>query len=434
MALRSRADSAVIRRCGTHVEEGIPEVGIPAGLIEEIRGILFVGPAGACGAVTPSHRPTLADVAGLAGVSLKTASRALNDEYGVARATAERVHRAARELGFRPNRLASSLASGRCTSLVGLVISSLSDPFMAAVAGSVEELFATQGRQLVIAAHGNVPRRQRHIIQTLVEHRVDAVLLVPAPGDCGYLREEIEHGLVVTGLDRPLADIEADTVVVDNREGAFRAVSRFVVDGHRRIAVLADDSRLWTIQERYAGFCQALSRAGIVPDPELVWLDCHDAETAEREMRRMLAFGDPPTAVFAAQHITGRGVVRALHATEVGLPVVSVDEVADPDLLSDELVVVESGPGRLGRIAATMAGERLDGWTGCARRLVIPPTLVVPPTSAAPSPGEGTSGSAVGTEVRPESDRRSAAAITGKASRSFPSTRSERFFDVVSKM
>ena len=84
--------------------------------------------------MTPRTRPTLADVAALAGVSLKTASRALNAEYGVAPATAERVDEAARQLGFRPNQIARALASRQSTAAVGLVIPSLSDFFMAAVA------------------------------------------------------------------------------------------------------------------------------------------------------------------------------------------------------------------------------------------------------------------------------------------------------------
>ena len=106
-------------------------------------------------------RPTLADVAALAGVSLKTASRALNEEYGVAPATAERVLAAAREIGFRPNRLAQSLAGGGPSAAVGLLIPEVSDPWVAAVVGAVETVLVARDLQLITASHGNDPRRQR---------------------------------------------------------------------------------------------------------------------------------------------------------------------------------------------------------------------------------------------------------------------------------
>ena len=128
-------------------------------------------------------RPTLADVAALAGVSLKTASRAMNGEYGVAEATAERVFAAARDLGFRPNRLAQSLAAGGPSAVVGLLIPDVSDPFVAGVVGAVEVVLATRDLQLITASHGNDPVRQHNIASTLVERRVDGLIIMSAPGD-----------------------------------------------------------------------------------------------------------------------------------------------------------------------------------------------------------------------------------------------------------
>jgi len=318
-------------------------------------------------------RPTLADVAARAGVSLKTASRALNGEYGVARATSERVLLASRELGFRPNHLARSLASRRPSAAVGLVLSSVADPFFAALAGAVEQVLAPRDLQLIIASHGDDANRQRRIVRTLVERRVDALLLVPAPGDCGYLRREIDHGLVVTGVDRPPPGLEVDTVTVDNRAGAFEATKRFLDAGHRRIAFLANDSRLWTIQERHAGYVAALRDEGATCDPTLIHQNCSDAGTSERIVARMLRLPHPPTALFAAQHLIGRGAIRALLRVPDPPAMASMDEIADTDLLVLRPFVVESGPVRVGRTAASMALERLDGLAGGVRTVVLPP-------------------------------------------------------------
>ena len=252
-------------------------------------------------------RPTLADVAARAGVSLKTASRAVNGEYGVAEATARRVLDASRELGFRPNHLARSLAGGGPSAAVGLLLPNVSDPFIAAVVGAVEDVIAPRDLQLITASHGDDSDRQRTLVRALVERRVDALVILPAPGDCSYLRREIDHGLVVVALDRPLEGVDVDRATVDNAGGAQQAVHRLLDAGHRRIAMLGNDNRVWTLRRRYEGYLAALADAGIAVDPEIIDLGAGAASGAERALARMLDLPDPPTAAFAAQHMIGRG-------------------------------------------------------------------------------------------------------------------------------
>ncbi len=333
-------------------------------------------------------RPTLADVAARAGVSLKTASRALNGEYGVAAATAERVERAARELGFRPNLLARSLASRGVSATVGLVISSVSDPFIAALVGAVESVLAPRDLHMVSTSHGDDAQRQRANVRALVERRVDALIVVAAPGEAGYLQREIDHGLVVVAVDRPLEGVSVDTITIDNEGGAAHAVAGLISSGHTRIAALGNDARLWTLKQRYLGYTRAMAAAGIPVDPQLVDLDCRDSAGAQEVVGRMLGLADPPTAVFATQNTAGRGAVRAMLAAGKVVDLTVFDEVADPDLLIiPPTVVVQSDSVRLGTAAATMTLERLDGLEGPARSVVLPPGYDHPraPTAAVTS-------------------------------------------------
>lgn len=333
-------------------------------------------------------RPTLADVAARAGVSLKTASRALNGEYGVATGTSERVHEAARSLGFRPNHLARSLASSRTSSAVGLVISDVSDPFIAAAAGAVEAVLGPRDLQLVSASHGDDAERQRRLVRALVERRMDALVLIPAPGDASYLKREIDHGLVVVSLDRPLEGVDVDTVTIDNEAGARAATSEFLAAGHRRIAALGNDARLWTMQQRHSGYVRALAEAGVAEDPDLVALDCHGIAAAQEAVSAMLRLADPPTAILAGQNVAGRGAIRAMLATGRVVELAVFDEVSDPDLLVIKpRMVVESDPVRLGTVAAQMTVERLDGRADPVRRVVLPPLFWRPDGYvAAPEP------------------------------------------------
>ena len=324
-------------------------------------------------------RPTLADVAARAGVSLKTASRALNAEYGVAQATAERVHDAARQLGFRPNQFARALASRRSHAAVGLVIPSLSDSFMAAVAASVEANLAPRDLQLISASHNDDAPRQRRLTSAFVERRVDALVIVSAPGDSSYLQPEIDHGLVVVAVDRPLEGLIVDTVTLDNQAAARLAVEGLIAVGHRRIAVVGFDARLWTISERYKGYLGALDAGEIPADPDLVCLDAQDVADVQAAFAAMLRRPEPPTAVCAIQFRAGRAAIRAMLDAGVVLDMAVFDEVADPDLLViPPMTVVESDPRRLGAAAAAMTLDRLDGLVGPARAVVMPPLFEHP--------------------------------------------------------
>jgi LacI family transcriptional regulator len=329
--------------------------------------------------VTRRSRPTLADVAARAGVSLKTASRALNGEYGVAQTTAERVRDAAGELGFRRNQLARALATRQTSATVGLVIPTVSDPFFAALAAEVEATLAPRELGLISASHGDDMPRQRVLTRALVERRVDALIVVSAPGDSSYLQLDIDHGLPVGAVDRPLEGVHVDTVTIDNRGAARLAVAELVAAGHRRIAAVCFDERLWTMSERYDGYVEALAESGIGLDQSLVALSCADVAHAELIVSAMLQAVDPPTAVFALQNRAGRAAIRSMQALGVVVDLTVFDEVADPDLLViPPRTVVASDPRRLGAAAAAMTLERLDGMQDPARSVVLPPLFEHP--------------------------------------------------------
>src|SRR5215218_8236918 len=157
------------------------------------------------------------DVAVLAGVSLKTVSRVINEEPGVATATAERVEAAIAELRFQRNDLARSLRQGVTSSTLGLVIEDVANPFYSAIAQAVESEARERGYMLITASCEEDPEREQQLVQALLRRRVDALLLVPATADHSYLaRDQIP----IVFLDRPPRNLDADCVLLDNLGGA----------------------------------------------------------------------------------------------------------------------------------------------------------------------------------------------------------------------
>ena len=189
-----------------------------------------------------SPRPTMRDVARSAGVSLKTVSRVINGEAAVAPATAARVTDAIAELGFERNDLARSLRPGHSSGTLGLVIEDVGNPFYSVVAQAVEDAARLRGLLLITASAREDPEREYELVTALLRRRVDALLVVPIGDDHRYLTRNGDHVSTVF-LDRPPREIEADTVLADDRAGAQRATEHLLAHGHSRIALLGDDAR-----------------------------------------------------------------------------------------------------------------------------------------------------------------------------------------------
>ena len=319
-------------------------------------------------------RPTLRQVAALSGVSLKTASRALNDEPYVSADTSDRVWAAARQLGFRRNAIARDLRAGARSPLVGLIISDLGNPFFSRVARGAERRLRAAGLQLVSASSEEDPALEQALIGEMIERRVSALLVVTSAEDHRFLDAERQHGLPVVFLDREPADIVADSVVLDNRGGMQRAVEHLLERGHRRIALVGDLGRLATQRERAAAFATAMAAAGAGDWQRYVRADGHDATTAERAVQDGLAERPPPTALITSNNLITTGALRALRGAHDRPALVGFDDFDLADVVG--VTVVAHDPERMGEVGAEQILARLDGADGPSRRVLLPTELI----------------------------------------------------------
>jgi LacI family transcriptional regulator len=315
-------------------------------------------------------RPTMRHVADMAGVSLKTVSRVINAEAGVTPATAERVTAAIAELGFERNDLAASLRHGRSSSTLGLVIEDVANPFYSAIAQAVEAAARDRGFLLITASAREDAERERELVSALLRRRVDALLIVPAGPDHRYLAASAR----AVFLDRPPLGIEADTVLLDDHGGARSAVEHLIAQGHTRIACVADDSELYTMRQRIAGYREALAATGIAEDPSLVQTGNSDVATARAAVERLLQMPDKPTALFTANNRNTIGALHALAGAPNPVALAGFDDFELADLLGT--TVVRADPWKLGEQGAALAFARLDGDDGPPRTVTIPTQLV----------------------------------------------------------
>jgi len=316
------------------------------------------------------------DVAEKAGVSLKTVSRVINAEAGVATATAERVGAAIAELGFQRNDLARSLRHGLSSSTLGLVIEDVANPFYSAIAQAIETAARERGFLLITASAREDGNRERELVTALVGRRVDALLIVPAGENHGYV-DAIRGRTAFVYIDRPPNGFEADTVLIDDAGGARRAVEHLLAHGHRRIACVADPTDVYTARERLSGYREALAAAGVTPDPALIRTGSRDAEHAQQIVSALLDLPADrrPTAIFTANNRKTIGALHALAGRAEEVALVGFDDFELADLL--EISVVRVDAARLGSEAAALAFARLDGDERPPQRVTVPTELVM---------------------------------------------------------
>lgn len=317
----------------------------------------------------------MSDVARVAGVSKKTVSRVVNNEPLVRPETTERVREAIASLGFRRNDIARSLA-GAESRTIGLVVEDIANSFSSAIARAADEVVQANRHLLIIASHNGDLDQEVHLIDLLLEHRVRGLLVVPAARDHRNLKPELEAGVHVVFLDRPPKDIDADIVMVDNRAGARAAVENLIAQGHRRIALIGGNPRVYTTQERLAGYRAALRAHGIPLDNALVRLGPHLPSIGEVALD-CLAQPDPPTAIFCSYN---RITIRVLHALRdrsgPRVAVAGFDDFDTSDLLATPITIVSYDPGELGRLGADLLFRRIQGDRTRPHRVVVPTRLV----------------------------------------------------------
>ena len=318
-------------------------------------------------------RATLEQVALLAGVSVKTASRALNGERYVADSTLQRVQGAADKLGFRRNALARDVRTGARSPSVALLIGDLTNPFYALVARGAERRLYRAGLRLMTVSTNDDPAREREVVDEMLERRVSAILVATSTVRHPYVDLERRLGTPIVFLDRLPVDVLADTVVLDDEGGMDSAVQHLLDSGHERIGILANSPRVATSHERVEAFNAAMSRAGLDPY-RYARTDRDDIESAKRGLEDLMAMRPAPTAVITTNNRLTVGALQALANLENGPVLVGFDDFDLADLLG--VSVVAHDPEMMGDAAASIVIERLEGDDAPPRRVVIPTRFI----------------------------------------------------------
>ena len=319
--------------------------------------------------------PTLVDVAREAGVSLKTASRVLNNSKNVSEEKANAVRDVIERLGYRPNELARGLKAQR-SAAIGMIVPNLSDPFTANAVHAVQEVARANGYVVILASSGGDPELERSEIVSLVGRQIDGLVVAPADSRRDSFGDIVPNGVHVVTFDQLLRRADFDSVTVTNRRSAREATEHLAGHGYRRIVAIGARPHLYTCQERVSGYRAGMKAASL--EARLCLVE-HESILTPAWLRGQVLGAQRADAIFTLNWVCTMLTLRGLRKLGLtagrDIPMLSFDDFDLADMLTPGLSAVLQPAEMLGREAATLLFERLNGRPGKSRSVVLPTIL-----------------------------------------------------------
>jgi len=334
---------------------------------------------------------TIIDVARLAGVSVSTVSKVINDRYGVAPETYDKVMDIVSDLGYESSLVASSLRRNS-TNVIGILVPEF-EPFSTELLKGISSAVEGTGYEL-LAYSGNLEHNQvgweRRSLSRLAGTLIDGAVIVAPTASV------TDATIPVVAVDPHTGKTGPSTVEADNVGGARAATRHLIELGHRRIAHIRGRTDLVSAQLREQGYREALEAAGIPFDPELVRVGGYRAAETTDAARELLSRSDRPTAVFAANDLSAIRVLEI--ARELGLrvpqdlSVVGFDNVPEAANAVPALTTVAQPLHQMGAEAVRLLLGLLAGGT-TEDHLLLPASLVVRASTSPTAEGRTNEGS-----------------------------------------
>ena len=323
---------------------------------------------------------TIKDIAKLAGVSVSTVSRVINNNYPVSDIARKKVEMVMQENNYRPNGVARSLRSNK-THMIALIIPELPNLFFMRAAKGLEQEMAKRGYSLAIASSGGKAVRERELIEMFMERRIDGLVIASVDSQNRSINYSIGMGVSVVIVDRNVTGVNASKVLWNNIEGSYQLTKFLMKNGHKRIGMINVSLKNQNGQERQEGYFRALKEAGLKIEKSLVSGSNHTVEQAYSCVKEMLMQPTPPTALYCGNGIVLEGALKALEELHLevykDISLVAFGNCDCNQFITPKITTAEQDCVEMGKRAGVLLNNLINGKKTEASEIILNTELVV---------------------------------------------------------
>lgn len=343
---------------------------------------------------------SIKDVANLAGVSVSTVSRVLNNGSYVSLEKRQRIMEAVEQLNFRPNYFAKALKAG-VSKIIALILPNINNPVYALITQGVESIARAEGYNVILCnTDENINVEMEHI-NLLKDRNVDGFIFATARRDTHHIDDLVAAGIPTVDVMR--YSLGANAVTVDNFKIGYDATAYLLDHGHERIAIFTGDDNIISYKLRTDGYLQALADHGIeYTEHSKISSNVEDTAALSRAVVNALACGDLPDAIFCVNWPRAVGVYGAAKQLGLRIPedisVFGVDDLEFTQFLNPPLTTISQPFYEMGKKAAEVLIKELSqannaSGTRSFMQIIMPTEIIERNSVSAKTPLSGLSGS-----------------------------------------
>lgn len=327
------------------------------------------------------------DVADAAGVSTATVSRVLANKPHVRQEVKERVMEVVNELNYRPNRVARSLRS-RKSSIIGLIVSDIENPFFQQVSRAVEDAAHEMGYSVMLCNNDENPDKEKKYLHLIRDENLAGVILSPTRQTADNFSDLSDLNVPMVVIDRRVSNAEIDNILIDNVQSAHTLATHLIEHGYRRIGGIFGIGST-TGRERREGYMQALKDHDIERSSDLVKYANPREEDGFNTTMKLLQLPERPDAILTSNSLLAAGALRALRESKIAIPdeiaLVSFDETTWSRLVIPALTVIEQPTYEIGRTATELLIKRIQDPTRSNREVTLKAQLIIRQSCGCPN-------------------------------------------------
>lgn len=337
-------------------------------------------------AMSADRSATIKDVAAHADVSVATVSAVINENKYVSPELVQRVQTSIAVLGYQRNSFARGLKT-QISHCIGLIIPDLANPFYTNIARGAENVAHAHNYSLILGNTDEDPEKEKKYLQLLESKQADGLIIAVTDHSYAYLQSLPVQNLALVSIDRSLFNLGVDTVMVENKEGASRAVEHLIALGHRRIGLLTGARGIAPTEERLLGYTGALEKHGIPIDPALIVTTRARVEGGARGALQLLTLEERPTAIFMMDGTMAIGALQTIERLGLRCPgdiaIACFDDFVWASIMRPRLTVVDQPTYEIGQQAARLLFDRLQNRERAPKEVRLPTTFIIRESSGA---------------------------------------------------